>query len=158
MVKGTAAWLSPAAMYSPVVPAGTKVSEFVLGRWESCDLCMAFVCHALACQHLHVIRLWRGSGCGAFHGPLCRHDITCSDRQIGNISVTYITLIPWWREWSRYVPMPQYWTIAGCQGHVLGSSAENLMSGCTCRLFIPMCMGSGSGMQNPLAIFIGVFS
>ncbi len=27
------------------------------------------------------------------------------------------------------------------------------MSGCTCRLFIPVCMGSGSGMQNPLANF-----
>ncbi len=25
------------------------------------------------------------------------------------------------------------------------------MSGCTCRLFIPVCTGSGSGMQNPLA-------
>ncbi len=29
--------------------------------------CMAFVCHALACQHLHATRLWRGSACGAFH-------------------------------------------------------------------------------------------
>ncbi len=29
--KGTAAWLSPAAMYS-VVPVGTKVSEFALER------------------------------------------------------------------------------------------------------------------------------
>ncbi len=84
-------------------------------------------------------------------GPLCRHDITRSDRQIGNVSVTYITLIPWWRERRRYVPMPQSWTIAGCLGLVLGSSAENLMSGCTCRPFIPVCTGSGSGMQNPLA-------
>ncbi len=60
----TAAWLSPAAMYS-VVPTGTKVSEFALGRWEGCDLCMAFVGHALACQtsacHKVVtgFRLWR---------------------------------------------------------------------------------------------------
>ncbi len=29
--------------------------------------CMAFVCHTLACQHLHATRLWRGSACGAFH-------------------------------------------------------------------------------------------
>ncbi len=36
--------------------------------------------------------------------------------------------------------------------------SKNLISGCTCHLFIPMCMGSGSGMQNPLANFIGVFS
>ncbi len=35
--KGTAAWLSPAAMYS-VVPAGTNVSEFALGGWEGCNL------------------------------------------------------------------------------------------------------------------------
>ncbi len=53
-------------------------------------------------------------------GPLCRHDITRSDRQIGNISVTYLTLVPWWREWRHYVPMPQSWTIAGCLGLVLG--------------------------------------
>ncbi len=32
------------------------------------------------------------------------------------------------------------------------------LSGCTCRPFIPVCTGSGSGMQNPLANFIGVFS
>ncbi len=36
--------------------------------------------------------------------------------------------------------------------------SKNLMSGCTCRPFIPVCAGSGSGMQNPLANFIGVFS
>ncbi len=29
--------------------------------------------------------------------------------------------------------------------------SKNLMSGCTCRPFIPVCTGSGSGMQNPLA-------
>ncbi len=36
--------------------------------------------------------------------------------------------------------------------------SKNLISGCTCRLFIPVCTGNGSGMQNPLANFIGVFS
>ncbi len=36
--------------------------------------------------------------------------------------------------------------------------SKNLISGCTCRLFIPVCTGSGSGMQNPLANFIAVFS
>ncbi len=36
--------------------------------------------------------------------------------------------------------------------------SKNLMSGCICRPFIPVCTGSGSGMQNPLANFIGVFS
>ncbi len=70
---------------------------------------------------------------------------------VQNVSVTYVTLVPWWRERRRYVPMPQSWTTAGCLGLVLGSSAENLMSGCTCRPFIPVCTGSGSGMQIPLA-------
>ncbi len=32
------------------------------------------------------------------------------------------------------------------------------MSGCTCHPFIPVCTGCGSGMQNPLANFIGVLS
>ncbi len=36
--------------------------------------------------------------------------------------------------------------------------SKNLISGCTCRLFIPVCTGSSSGMQNPLANFIAVFS
>ncbi len=36
--------------------------------------------------------------------------------------------------------------------------SKNLMSGCTCHPFIPVCTGSGLGMQNPLANFIGVFS
>ncbi len=36
--------------------------------------------------------------------------------------------------------------------------SKNRMSGCTCHPFIPVCTRSGSGMQNPLANFIGVFS
>ncbi len=36
--------------------------------------------------------------------PLCRHDITRSDRQIGNVSVTYVTLVPWWRERRTLCP------------------------------------------------------
>ncbi len=80
MVKGTAAWLSPAVMYSPVVP-----------------------------------------------------------------------VVPYGGTGDIMSPCHNLETIAGCQGHVLSSSAENLMSGCTCRLFIPVCTGSGSGMQNPLA-------
>ncbi len=34
--------------------------------------------------------------------------------------------------------------------------SKNLMSGCTCRPFIPVSTGSGSGLQNPLANFTGV--
>ncbi len=45
------------------------VGEFFL-RWgdgKVATSCMAFVCHALVCQHLHATRLWRGSACGTFH-------------------------------------------------------------------------------------------
>ncbi len=73
-MKGTAAWLSPAAMYSPVVPAGTKVSEFALGRWGDYDLCMAFVCHAVACQHLLCHEVVTGVQVVALSiDPQCRH-------------------------------------------------------------------------------------
>ncbi len=85
MGKGIAAWLSPAAMYS-VVSAGTKVSEFALGRWEGCKpLEITFVCHALACQHLHATRCDRVQLVALSIGPLCRHDITHSERLIGNV-------------------------------------------------------------------------
>ncbi len=36
--------------------------------------------------------------------------------------------------------------------------SKNLMSGCTCCPFIHVCTGSGSGIQNPQANFIGVFN
>ncbi len=74
--KRTAAWLSPAAMYS-VVPAGTKVSEFALGRWEGCnlmhDICLsrARFCMPQGCDGVQLVAL--------SIGPLCRHDITRSD-------------------------------------------------------------------------------
>ncbi len=55
-------------------------------------------------------------------GALCRHDITRSDRQIRNARQIGYARNPI-RERRRYVPMPQFWTIAGCQGLVLGSSA-----------------------------------
>ncbi len=88
--KGTAAWLSPAPMYS-VVPAGTKVSEFALGQWEGCNLL-----HGICLSHARLST----SAC---------HKV--------------VTGFSWWRERRRYVPIPQSWTIAGCQGLVLGSSA-----------------------------------
>ncbi len=45
----------------------TKVTARSLGKVPWWSSCMAFVCHILACQHLHATRLWRGSACGAFH-------------------------------------------------------------------------------------------
>ncbi len=92
--KGTVAWLSPAAMYS-VVPAGTKVSEFALGRWEGCDLS-----HGICLSRAHLStsachKVVTGFQVVALSiGPLFHHDITRSDRHIGNVSVTYVTLVP----------------------------------------------------------------
>ncbi len=133
---------------------------FALQWWEGC---MAFVCHA---WHLSVTRslvsicipqVCDGVLVVAFSiGPLCHHDITRSDRQIGNVSVTYVTLVPRWREWRHYFPMPQSRTIAGCLGLVLGSLAENLMSGCTCQYFIPV-RTVVQVCKIHLLIFIGVF-
>ncbi len=110
---------------------------------------MAFVCHALACQHLHAIRLRRVQVVALSIGPLCCHDITRSNRQIGNVSVTYVTLVPWWREWRCYVPMPQSWTIAGLHSFSLLSVKPNEWM--HLLPFITVCTGSGAGRQNPLA-------
>ncbi len=76
------AWLSSAAMYS-VVPASTKVSKFALGRWEGCNL-LHDICLSRATSACHKVVM--GVQFVALSiGPLCRHDITRSDRQIGNV-------------------------------------------------------------------------
>ncbi len=70
----------------------------------------------------------------------------------------------WWKglRWShRYTNREQNKDERLCGDQLFSSTrlrSKNLMSGCTCRPFIPVCTGSGSGMQNPLANFIGVFS
>ncbi len=103
-----------------------------------------------ACQHLHATRLWRGSGCGIFYStPMSSRQNSewPTDRErLGYIRNPRSLM----RKRRRNVPMPQFRTIAGCLGLVLGSSAENLMSGCTYCPFIPVCTGSGSVVQNPL--------
>ncbi len=76
-------------MYS-VVPVGTKVSEFALGRREGCDLS-----HGICLSGARMPQGRDGVQVVALSiGPLCRHDITRSDRQVGNVSVTYVTLVP----------------------------------------------------------------
>ncbi len=66
MGKGTAAWLSPAVMYS-VVPAGTKVSEFALGRWEGCNLLHGICLSRARLSTSACHKVVTGSACGAFH-------------------------------------------------------------------------------------------
>ncbi len=67
-----------------IVPAGTKVSEFALGRWEGCNLLHGMVTRLF-------VSICMPQGCDGVQlvvhsiGPLCRHDITRSDRQIGNV-------------------------------------------------------------------------
>ncbi len=71
----------------------------------------------------------------------------------------------WWEglRWShRYANQEkkQRWKALG-RSALFSSTrlrSKNRISGCTCRLFIPVCMGSGSGMRNPLPNFIGIFS
>ncbi len=44
-----------------------RLANLRWGGMKVATSCMAFVCHALAFQHLHATRLWRGSASGAFH-------------------------------------------------------------------------------------------
>ncbi len=47
-----------------------------------------------------------GISFGADHNSLVT-DMTCSYQLKGNMSVTYVTLVPWRREWRCHVPLPQ---------------------------------------------------
>ncbi len=58
------AWFPFSTQWSLRAPMLVKLRW---GGWNVATSCMAFVCHALACQHLHATRLWRGSACGTFH-------------------------------------------------------------------------------------------
>ncbi len=69
-------------------PWAHRSVNFVLEHWEGYDLCKAFVLHAATChylQHHRVVKVF---------GLWCYGDINCSDCQIGNVSVTYKTLVP----------------------------------------------------------------
>ncbi len=52
-----------------------------------------------------------------------RRDVE-SDRLIGNVSVTYVTLVPWRRERRRHVPSPRLLYHRWAAGPRLGSSAK----------------------------------
>ncbi len=41
-----------------------RLANLCWGGRKVATPCSSFVCHALACQHLHATRLWRGSACG----------------------------------------------------------------------------------------------
>ncbi len=57
------------------------------------------------------------------NSSVLRRDIE-SDRLIGNVSVTYVTLVPWRRERRRHVPSPRLLYHRWAAGPRLGSSAK----------------------------------
>ncbi len=57
------------------------------------------------------------------NSSVLRRDVE-SDRLIGNVSVTYVTLVPWRRERRRHVPSPRLLYHRWAAGPRLGSSAK----------------------------------
>ncbi len=57
------------------------------------------------------------------NSSVLRRDVE-SDRLIGNVSVTYVTLVPWRRERRRHVPSPRLLYHRWAAGSRLGSSAK----------------------------------
>ncbi len=57
------------------------------------------------------------------NSSVLRRDVE-SDRLIGNVSVTYVTLVPWRRERRRHVPSPRLLYHRWGAGPRLGSSAK----------------------------------
>ncbi len=76
-------------------------------------------------------------------GPLCHHDITRSDRQIGNVSVTYVTLTL-----CPHATILNHRWLPGTRSRLLSVKPDEWMH---LSPIIRVCTGSGSGMQNPLA-------
>ncbi len=70
---------------------------------------------------------WKGQYPSPFgrdpNSSVLRRDVE-SDRLIGNVSVTYVTLVPWRRERRRHVPSPRLLYHRWAAGSRLGSSAK----------------------------------
>ncbi len=91
------------------------------------------------------------------NSSVLRRDVE-SDRLIGNVSVTYVTLVPWRRERRRHVPSPRllYHRWAGRSPARLLS--ENLNMRCTCCLFMLTLWSAAAGCNNRMPMCIGSFS
>lgn len=88
-------------------PHGMKDYTAYLGHWVGyIVVSMLVTWHTGACRHLHSQNLiaWF-SCCDIFPGgPLV------SKWHIGNVSVTIVISVPWWREWDVVSLLPQCWT------------------------------------------------
>ncbi len=75
-------------------------------------------------------------------------DVTRSSRLKGNVSVTYVTLVPWRREWIRHGPSPQSLYHSWAAGSPAQLLSENINE-CGAPAASDTCAaGCGSQMQN----------
>ncbi len=84
-------------------------------------------------------------------------DVTRSDRLIGNVSVTYVTLVPWRRERRRHVPSPRLLYHRWAAGSPARLLSENLNMRCTCCLLILTLWSAAAGCNNRMPMCIGSF-
>ncbi len=89
------------------------------------------------------------------NSSVLRRDVE-SDRLIGNVSVTYVTLVPWrGTETSRPSPRLLYHRWRPVPARLL---SENLNMRCTCCLFMLTLSSAAAGCNNRMPMCIGSFS
>lgn len=88
--------------------------------------------------------------------PQCRHDITHNDRQIGNVSVMYVTLIPRWRYLRHYFLMPEPWTNCWCQDEWMHAVTLYAMSPqlakSTCQFLLALALKLRDDLTTKISI------
>ncbi len=85
-------------------------------------------------------------------------DRTRSDRLKGNVSVTYVTLVPWRRERRLHVPPPQLLYHPWAAGSLVRRLSQNLRMRCTCCLVILALRSMAAGCNHRMPMCIGSFS
>ncbi len=102
----------------------------------------------------------RGSSCGALVGipisSVIRRDSEWPTE--GNVSVTYVTLVPWRRERRRHVPSPQSLYTAELPGLRLGSSAKAWINAVHLLPLILTRWSAAAGCNDRMPMSIGSFS
>ncbi len=121
------------------------------GDEKVATFCMVFVCYEHACQHLHATRLWRGSGCGAFHRtPMSSRDNSQwpTDRERLGYVCNPRSLLEGTETLCPHATILNHSWLPGTRSRLLSVKPNEWMHR---PPFIPVCTGSGVGMQNPLA-------
>ncbi len=85
-------------------------------------------------------------------------DVTRSDRLNGNVSVTYITLVPWRRSLQVMSRRHGCCTMAEGPGHRLGSSAKAWINAVHLLPLILPLWSVAAGCNNRMPMSIGSFS